>query len=62
MSPAITVSAVVVLVTSGGKVADLVASTTVRPGLQVVWAVGMNVAHVATHGAEVVHVNDWGGG
>ena len=42
--------------------ADLVTSAAVRPSLHVVQTVCVNVAHVATHGAEVVHVNDWGGG
>ena len=31
------------------------------PGLEVSRAVSTNMAHMATHGAEVVHVDDWGG-
>ena len=31
------------------------------PGLEVSGAVNANMAHMATHGAEVVHVDDWGG-
>ena len=58
MPPAIAVFAIVVFVAVGGEVADLVTSVAVHFSLQVVWAVGANMAHVATHGAEVVHVND----
>ena len=41
---------------------DLMTSIASGPGLKVLGAVGANVPSVATHGAEVVHVNDWGGG
>ena len=61
MSPTIVVSAVPILVALGSGVANLVAGTAMHPGLQVVGAVDTDVAHVATHGAEVVHVNNWGG-
>ena len=61
MSPAIAASAVLVLVAVRGEVTDFVTSTAVCPGLQVVWTVSMNMAHVTTHKAEVVHVNNWGG-
>ena len=40
---------------------DLVTGAATRPGLEVSGAVGANVAHMAAHGAEVVHVDDWGG-
>ena len=61
MSLAIAVSTVLVLVAVRGEVANFVTSTAVCPGLQVVWTVSTNMAHVTTHEAEVVHVNDWGG-
>ena len=41
---------------------NLVASVAACPGLKVLGAVGVNVPSVTTHGAEVVHVNDWQGG
>ena len=37
------------------------ASVTTRPGLEVSGAVSANMAHLATHGAEVVQVDDGGG-
>ena len=61
MSPAIAVSAVPILVALGSEVANLVAGTATHPSLQVVGTVGMDVAHVAAHGAEIVHVDNWGG-
>ena len=60
MSPAVAVPAVAVFGATGGEMANLVAGVAVRPGLEVSWAV--NMAHMATHGAAVVHVDDWGGG
>ena len=62
MSPAVAVPAVMVLGTTGGEMANLVAGVAVRPSLEVSWAIGTNMAYMATHGAKVVHVNDWGGG
>ena len=61
MSLAVAISAVLVLVALGGGVADLVTGTAMCLCLLVVGAIGTNMAHVATHGAEVVHVNDWRG-
>ena len=52
VSPAVAVHAVPVLV----------ASVAACPGFKVLGAVGVNVPYVATHGAEVVHVDDWWGG
>ena len=60
--PAVAVPAVAVLGAGGSEVPHLVAGVATRSGLKVSWAVGMDVADVATHGTEVVHVNDWGGG
>ena len=40
---------------------NLVAGIAMCPSLEVSWAVGANMANMATHGAEVVHVDDWGG-
>ena len=40
---------------------DLVAGAATCPGLEVSWAVDANMAHMATHGTKVVHVDDWGG-
>ena len=62
MSPTVTVPAVVVLGAAGGEMANLVAGVAACPGLEVPWTVGVDMAHMATHGAKVVHVNDWGGG
>ena len=60
--PAVAVHAVLVLGARGSEMPDLVASVAMRPGLNVLRAVGMNVPSVTTHGAEVVHVDDWRGG
>ena len=62
MSPAVAVPAVMVLGATGGEMANLVAGIAARPSLKVSWAIGANMAHMATHGAKVVHVDDWGGG
>ena len=61
MSPGIAVPTVAVLGAGGSEVPNLVAGVAMRPGLKVSWAVGVNMANMATHGAEVVHVDDWGG-
>ena len=58
MSPAVAVSAVLVLGAFEGEMADLVTSVAICLGLEVVGAVGMNMPHVTTHEIEVVHVND----
>ena len=60
--PAVAVSAVAVLGAGGSEMPHLVAGIAARPGLQVSWAIGTDMAHMTTHGAKVVHVNDWGGG
>ena len=60
--PGVAVPAVAVLGAGGSEMPNLVAGVATRPGLEVSWAVGANMANVATHGAEVVHVDDWGGG
>ena len=39
---------------------NLVAGVATHSGLEVSWAVSADMANVATHGAEVVHVDDWG--
>ena len=59
--PGVTVPAVAVLGAGGSEVPNLVAGVATRPGLEVSWAVDANMADMATHGAEVVHVDDWGG-
>ena len=60
--PGVAVPAVAVLGAGGSEMPNLVAGVATRPGLKVSGAVGANMAHMATHGAKVVHVNDWGGG
>ena len=40
---------------------DFVTGATTRPGLEVSWAGSANMANMATHGAKVIHVDDWGG-
>ena len=62
VSPAVAVSAVAVLGAGGSEVPHLVAGVATRSGLKVPWAIGTDVSGVATHGAKVVHVDDWGGG
>ena len=57
MSPTIAVPAVAVLGATGGEMAILVAGVAARPGLEVLVAIGADMAHKATHGAKVVHVN-----
>ena len=59
--PAVAVPAVAVLGAGGSEMPNLVAGIATHPGLEVSWAVGTNMANMATHGAEVVHVDDWGG-
>ena len=58
--PGVAVPAVAVLGAGGSKMPNLVAGVAMHPGLEVSWAVGANMANMATHGAEVVHVDDWG--
>ena len=58
MSPHVAVPAVAVLGAGSGVMPDFVTGTATRPGLEVPWAVSANMAHIATHGAEVVHVDD----
>ena len=62
MSPAVAVSAVVILGAARHEVANLVTGAALCPSLQVVWAISTDVAQVTTHGTEIVHVDDWGGG
>jgi hypothetical protein len=62
MPPGVAVPTVVVLGTGGGEMPNLVTGVATRPGLEVSWAGGANMANMATHGAEVIHVDDWGGG
>ena len=61
MPPCVAVPTVAVLGAGGSEVPDLVAGATTRPGLEVSWAVDANMAYMAIHGAEVVHVDDRGG-
>ena len=61
MPPRVAVPTVAVLGAGGGIMPDLVTGATARPGLEVSWAVSANMAHMATHGTEVVHVDDRGG-
>ena len=58
--PAVAVSTVAVLGAGGSKMPHLVAGIAARPGLQVSWAIGMDMAHITTHGTKVIHVDDWG--
>ena len=62
VSPSVAVPTVAVLGAGGSEVPKLVAGVATRSGLEVSWAVGVDMANVATNGAEVVHVDDWGGG
>ena len=61
MPPGVAVPIVAVLGAGGSEMPNLVTGAATRPGLKVSWAGGANMANMATHGAEVVHVNDWGG-
>ena len=61
VSPGVAVPAVAVLGAGGSVMPNLVAGIATCPGLDVPGAVGANMAHMATHGAKVVHVNDGGG-
>ena len=60
--PGVAVPAVAILGAGGSVMPNLVAGVATRLGLEVSGAVGANMAYMATHGAKVVHVNDWGGG
>ena len=62
MPPRVAVPTVAVLGAGGSVVPDLVTGAAACPGLEISWAVNANMAHMATHGAEVVHVDDWGSG
>jgi hypothetical protein len=62
VSPCIAVHAVPVLVAGRSEMPDLVTSVASGPGLKVLGAGGRDVPSVATHGAEVVHVDDRRGG
>ena len=61
MPPSVAVPTVAVLGAGGSEMPNLVTGAAARPGLEVPWAGGANMANMATHGAEVVHVDDWGG-
>ena len=61
MSPGIAVYTVPVLVASRSEMPNLVTSIAACLGLKVLGAGGVDVPSVAAHGAEVVHVDDWGG-
>ena len=61
MPPRVAVPTVAVLGAGGSVMPNFVTGAATRPGLEVSWAVNANMAHMATHGAEVVHVDDWGG-
>ena len=61
VSPGVAVPAVVVLGAGGSEVPNLMTGVATRPGFEVAWAVGANMAHMTTHGTKVIHVNDWGG-
>ena len=61
MPPRVAVPTVAVLGAGSSEMPNLMAGAATRPGLEVSWAVGANMAHMATHGAKVVHVDDWGG-
>ena len=61
VSPGIAVPAVAVLGAGGGEVPNLVAGIATCPGLEVPWAVDTDMANMATHGTEVVHVDNRGG-
>jgi hypothetical protein len=60
VSLGVAVPAVAVLGATSGEVANLVAGVAAHPGFEVSRAGGADMAHMATHGAKVVHVNDWG--
>ena len=62
MSPAVAVPTIAVLGATGGEMANLVTGIAAHSGLEISWAVGADMAHMATHGAKVVHVDDRGGG
>ena len=61
MPPRVAVPTVAVLGAGGSEVPDLMAGAATCPGLEVSGAVSANMAHMTTHGAKVVHVDDWGG-
>ena len=59
--PGVAVPTVAVLGAGGSEMPNLVAGVATHSGLEVSWAVSADMAHMAAHGAEVVHVDDWGG-
>ena len=59
--PGVAVPAVAILGAGGSVVPNLMAGVAPRPGFKVPGAIGVNMAYMATHGAKVVHVDDWGG-
>ena len=59
MCPAVAVSVVSAPMALRGGVANLVIGAATYSGLLVVGTIGMNMACVPAHGAEVVHVNNW---
>ena len=59
MCPAVAVSAVPALVALEGGVANLVTGAATYSGLLVVGTIGMNMAYIPVHEAEVVYVNNW---
>ena len=61
MPPRVAVPTVEVLGAGGSVVPDFVTGAATRSGLEVSGAVSANMAHMATHGAEIVHVDDRGG-
>ena len=48
--PGVAVPAVAIFGAGGSEVPNLVAGVATRPGLKVSWAVGANMANMATHG------------
>ena len=61
MPPRVTVPTVAVLGAGGSVMPEFVTGAATCSGLEVSWAVNANMTHMATHGAEVVHVDDRGG-
>ena len=61
VSPGVAVPAVVVFGAGVSEMPHFVAGVATRPGLEVSWAVDADMANMATHGTEVVHVDNWGG-
>ena len=49
VSPTVTIPAVAVLGAAGGEMANLVAGVAARPGLKVLWAISVDMAHMACY-------------